>query len=215
MKSHYVLFGMIVISIILAVFSDTNQAGINQPQDGSTFSPYVDDKGNISRPTGFRENWVHLGTWVVKEDDMASGAGVHDVYATPESVKAFKENGEWPDGAVLVKTVSEIVNKQLTTGNAQWAGAIKVWFVMIRDHKNRFPENKAWGEGWGWALFVAEDPQKNITTNWKGTGFNNCFGCHAPASNTDWVYIDGYPTVRDSERYPKLGENSNPMSMTQ
>lgn len=187
---------------------DSSTAGVAD-RETEYFSPYVDDKGNISRPDNFREDWTHLGTWFVKADEMASGPGVHDVYATPESVKAFRENGQWPDGTVLVKTVSDFESKRLTTGNARWTGETGVWFVMIRDRKNRFPDNKAWGEGWGWALFTAEDPDRNVTTNWRGTGFNNCFGCHAPAKDTDWVYIDGYPTVRDQARFPKLADDRN------
>lgn len=175
------------------------------PQVGHTadkgFSPYVDAQGNISRPKDFRENWVHLGTWLVKNDEHAKGPGVHDVYATPEAVKAFKKNGQWPDGAVLVKQISSIEEGSRTTGTAQWAGDTGVWFVMVRDRKNRFPDNKAWGAGWGWALFKADAPDKNTTTTWKGKGFNNCFGCHIPAKSTEWVYIEGYPTVRDSAKY--------------
>ena len=165
------------------------------------FSPYVDDRGQISRPTGFRDNWVHLGTWFVEDDQTASGPGVHDVYADPASVAAFRDNGQWPDGATLMKEIRAIRSETLTTGNAHWAGDVGVWFVMVRDRKNRFPDNKAWGEGWGWALFKADNPDKNVTTNWKGEGFNNCFGCHIPARDTEWVFIEGYPAVRDAARY--------------
>ena len=178
-----------------------DHATTNSNDVKDNFSLYVDDAGNIKKPVNFRKEWSHLGTWVVSADDMASGPGVHDVYATPDSVKAFNKNGQWPDGAIIVKTVSSIEQKLLTTGNAAWAGEINVWFVMVRDRKNRFPNNKAWGEGWGWALFTSESPDKNLTENWKGTGFNNCFGCHIPAKNTEWVYIEGYPTIRDSKKY--------------
>lgn len=167
----------------------------------SPFSAYVDGEGNISRPEDFRERWVHLGTWLVDDDEQASGPGVHDVYASPQAVAGFRKTGQWPDGAVLVKEIRGIEAARLTTGNARWAGQAGVWFVMVRDRENRFPDNPAWGEGWGWALFEAAAPGKNLTTTWKGEGFNNCFGCHVPARDTEWVYIDGYPTVRDAARY--------------
>jgi hypothetical protein len=70
---------------------------------GASFSPYVDEQGNIERPTGFRENWAHLGTYFVPDDEHARGPGVHDVYASKETVEAFKQTGEFPDGAVLVR----------------------------------------------------------------------------------------------------------------
>lgn len=200
------------IAILLAApgcSDDSPLTASDSAANGNTFTDYVDAGGNISRPEMFREDWVHLGSWFVKQDDEASGAGVHDVYTTREAARDFRENGQWQDGAVIVKTVSDIEEQRLTTGNAQWAGNVGVWFVMVRDRKSRFPDNKAWGEGWGWALFKADDPGKNLTSNWRGEGFNNCFGCHAPAMDTEWVYIDGYPTIRDAARYPRLGTGPN------
>lgn len=32
------------------------------------FSPYVDDKGEITFPDGFRTSMVHLGSWFVPEN---------------------------------------------------------------------------------------------------------------------------------------------------
>lgn len=206
---------ILAVAVLLAVTGcsqDIDTAAPAAPAGVDTFSTYVDTAGNISRPADFRKNWVHLGSWFVKQDEEAAGAGVHDVYATRESVNAFKQHGQWQDGAVIVKTVSGIREQRLTTGNAQWAGETGVWFVMVRDRKNRFQANKAWGEGWGWALFKSDDPDKNLTTNWKGEGFNNCFGCHAPAQDTEWVYIDGYPTIRDAARYPRLSSAADSLT---
>lgn len=178
--------------------------GIAEDQESQAgFSEYVDATGLISRPENFRQNWVHLGSWFVKDDQHASGPGVHDVYAPARDVAAFRKDGEWQDGATLVKTVSGIERQTLTTGKAQWAGDVGVWFVMIRDRKNRFPDNEAWGEGWGWALFKSDTPDKNLTSTWKGQGLNNCFGCHVPAKQSEWVYIEGYPTIRDAARYDR------------
>ncbi len=200
---------LIALTTVLFACSEDDQAMNAAASKDHKFSPYVDAKGQISKPHNFRKNWIHLGSWYVTSGDMSSGdenvsGDMHDVYATPESVKAFEKDGQWPDGTTLVKTVSGTDNKAMTTGNAHRSADIKVWFVMVRDRQNRFPDNQACGEGWGWALFTADDPETNLTKNWKGEGFNNCFGCHTPAKNTEWVYIEGYPTVRDAARYPKL-----------
>jgi hypothetical protein len=53
---------------------------------------------------------------------------------------------------VLVKEVFATDHAQLTTGDAHWATGTKVWFVMIKDDKGRYPGNPLWGDGWGWAL---------------------------------------------------------------
>jgi hypothetical protein len=67
----------------------------------------------------------------------------------------------------------------------------KLWFVMVKDDKNRFPDNPKWGDGWGWALYYANDPSKDVSTDYK----KDCLGCHVPAKLTDFVYVDGYPVL--------------------
>lgn len=194
---------LIFIAITISACFQDDSRSYSLKNKVDSFSIFVDATGNISKPTKFRENWTHLGSWFVTSDGMNTGASIHDVYATPESVSHFNTEGQWPDGAVLIKTVSNIKSQSLTTGKANWANNVDVWFVMIRDRKGRFPNNAAWGEGWGWGLFYSDEPEKNVATSWKGDGFSNCFGCHLPAKDTEWVYIDGYPTVRSSQKYSK------------
>lgn len=159
-------------------------------QAGS-FSPYVDEKGSIKLPEGYRAQWVHLGSWVVP-NEKAPGYGFHDVYTQPESLEAFCSTGSFPDGAVLVKEIRSVKTADLTTGTASWAGDPAVWFVMVKDSKNRFAASPLWGEGWGWALFKAGDPGTNAATSYQ----KDCIPCHMPVKDTDWVYLQGYPTLR-------------------
>src|SRR5262249_40868778 len=75
--------------------------------------------------------------------------------------------------------------------DAHWAEGTKVWFVMIKDAKGRFPGNPLWGDGWGWALFKSDAPDTQIATDFK----KDCLGCHIPAQETDWAYVSGYPVL--------------------
>jgi hypothetical protein len=59
---------------------------------------------------------------------------------------------KFADGTVLVKEVFGTDHAQMTTGDAHWAKDTKVWFVLIKDSKGRYPNNPLWGDGWGWAL---------------------------------------------------------------
>jgi hypothetical protein len=155
------------------------------------FSPYVDDQGKITRPTGYWDKWAYLGSWVVP-DENAKGHGFHDVFTQPESLRAFKETGQWPDGAVLVKEIRKVQSAAMTTGKASWAGEPLVWFVMIKDTQGRFPGNPNWGNGWGWGLFNVMDPSRNASANYE----KDCLPCHVPAKSTDWVYLQAYPELR-------------------
>ena len=65
-----------------------------------TFSPYVDGDGNIRFPSGFRTSMIHLGSWFVPD---GGASGFHDVFTEKETVEAFRNSGQFPDGATLVK----------------------------------------------------------------------------------------------------------------
>jgi hypothetical protein len=155
------------------------------------FSPYVTKDGGISLPLEYREKFEHLGTWAVATKPAKPVNELHNVYARPEDVQAYRRDGKFPDGAVLVKGVTNVGTEKLTTGQASWDTGIKIWFVMIKDAKGRFPKNDLWGDGWGWALYEAKDPKKNVATDYKF----DCKVCHVPAKKDDWVYIRGYPVL--------------------
>lgn len=168
--------------LMLSVFS-----GAYAKED---FSPHVDLHGNITLPDDFRLTMTHLGSWFVPD---GGASGFHDVYADQKSVEIYRQTGAFPDGAVLVKELRASAAADYTTGtNVSFAtGEIKQWFVMIKDTQNRFPENPLWGDGWGWALFKTSDLTKNVASDYK----TDCLGCHLPAENKDWVYIEAYPSL--------------------
>lgn len=157
---------------------------------GDKFSSYVDKKGNISFPHGFRTSMVHLGSWFVPEGDAS---GFHDVYTEKETVQIYQKTGKFPDGATIIKELRTSESGSYTTGQnvSHATGSIKQWFVMIKDTKGRFTSNPLWGDGWGWALYKPNDKSKNISTDYK----TECRSCHIPAKDKDWVYIEAYPTL--------------------
>ncbi len=167
----------------------------------STYDTLVDRQGNITLPVNFRAEWIFLGTWSIAEKDVeqvsaASGhgaAGLHNVYTQPGVAEYFRENGSFPDGAVLVKELLRAETAQMTTGTVSRGVEVEGWFVMIKDTKERFDSNPLWGDGWGWALFDASDAENAVTQNYK----TECIGCHIPARNDDWIYLSGYPVLSE------------------
>ena len=149
----------------------------------------VDKAGNIRKPADYRDRYQALGTFFVR--DPIGAEEMHYTYASPGTAEFYRKNGKFADGTVLVKEVLGTDHGQLTTGDAHWASAMKVWFVMIKDNKGRYPGNPLWGDGWGWALYKSDAPDKQIATDYK----KDCMGCHIPAQKTDWVYVEGYPVL--------------------
>ena len=164
-----------------------------------TYQTLVDKKGNISRPVDFRHTWAFLGTWSIAKADVkpsaeASGhgaAGLHNVYVQPDAISAYRTTGEFPDGTVVVKELLKATTGSMTTGTVSWGQEVEGWFVMVKDRQNRFPDHPLWGDGWGWVLFNADQPDKPVTTNYK----TECMGCHIPARQDDWIYVNGYPVL--------------------
>ncbi len=162
----------------------------NSVADSSSYSAYVDEAGNISLPDDFRMSMIHLGSWFVPQ---GGASGFHDVYTEADSALIYRKTGKFPDGATLIKELRSSAAGNYTTGkNVSYAtDSIKQWFVMIKDTQGRFENNPTWGDGWGWALIKTNNTNENVATNYR----TECLGCHMPAKKTDWIYIEGYPTL--------------------
>ena len=151
-----------------------------------------DAKGNIHFPTTYRTTFQYLGSWSIAQDKGQGAKQMHMVYASPGAVEAFKKDGHFPDGTVLVKEVFEPATASMTTGTVSHAETLKGWFVMVKDSKNSHPDSKLWGDGWGWSWFDAGNTTSSPTKDYKA----ECLACHQPASSTDWVYVQGYPVLK-------------------
>lgn len=155
-----------------------------------SFSPHVDSEGTISLPKDFRLTMVHLGSWFVAD---GGASGFHDVYTEAATAEAYRETGKFPDGATLVKELRAHETGPYTTGQevSHATPGLKQWFVMVKDTEGRFPDNPLWGDGWGWGLYTTDDTTVNAASDYKA----DCLGCHVPAKETDWVYVEAYPTL--------------------
>lgn len=182
--------GSAVVAVLVALFACAFDVEAREPLAGhSAFSKYVDEKGNITLPKNFATDWTFMGTWAVVEDGKV--ADLHNVYVPKEVIEAYRATGDFEDGAVVVKEVRHARGAEHTTGQAYWVEGVKVWFVMVRDKIGRFPNNPLWGDGWGWALFNGDQPDKQVATDYR----TDCLGCHVPAQKTNWFYVYAYPLL--------------------
>ena len=151
-----------------------------------------DAEGNLHVPTNYRSVYEYLGSWAVAADEGQGSKQLHTVYASPGTIAAYRKDGQFPDGTVLIKEVYEAKTGPMTTGVVSHADTLQGWFLMLKDTKNSHPENKLWAKGWAWSWFDASNPQKTTSTDFK----SDCQSCHEPAKATDWVYSSGYPPLR-------------------
>jgi hypothetical protein len=187
-KTATILGGAFVMMVTVAAYSQT---ATRSPYTGAT-AAVVDRAGNMQVLSNYRTDYQMLGTWAVAADKGAGSKELHVVYASPGATTAYRKSGRFPDGSVLVKEVFKATTKPMTTGTVSSADVLEGWFVMVKDDVGRFPQNKLWGEGWGWAWFDAANPKKTTSTDYK----KDCQSCHVPAKATDWIFTNGYPPLR-------------------
>jgi hypothetical protein len=183
MTIRYTILTFIVLLTALAAASP-------QPGAGNDNFDLVDAQGNIRKPEGYRDRYQVLGAYTAA--DLNNDTQMHYTYASPGAAEYYRKNGKFADGTVLVKQVFATDHAKMTTGDAHWATDTIVWFVMMKDAKGRYPGNPLWGDGWGWALYKADAPDKQVATDYK----KDCLGCHVPAKSTDWTYVQGYPVLK-------------------
>ena len=175
-------------AIGIACFFAAPPAGGQAPL---TQSAFVDAAGNMRIPDDYRKVYEYLGSWSVAGDDKGAKE-MHTVYASPGTAEAYRATGKFPDGSILVKEVSGTATMMMTTGIVSYVDILKSWFMMVKDDKNSHPDNKLWGNGWGWSWFDADNPTKTTSKEFR----SDCLGCHIPAGATDWIYVYGYPGLK-------------------
>lgn len=180
---------LFLVTILTIIVVGSHQKANSQTHAAVNGFQFVDKAGNIRKPRDVRDTYQALGAYTVLDP---KGDQMHVTYASPGTAAAYRKMGKFPDGTVLVKEVFGTEHAQLTTGDAHWASGTKVWFVLIKDEKGRYPGNPLWGNGWGWALFKADSPEKQVATDYR----KDCLGCHIPAKSTDWIYVNGYPVLK-------------------
>src|SRR5260370_29446929 len=89
----------------------------------------VDASGNLRVPGDYRTAYQFLGGWAVAADQGQGSREIHVVYASPGATAAYRENGRFSDGSVLVKEVFEATTQGLTTRTVSHAQAFKGWCV--------------------------------------------------------------------------------------
>jgi hypothetical protein len=168
------------------------QMDTTAPSNGPKTEAVVDATGNLHVPDAYRTTYEFLGSWAVAAEKAQGSKELHVVYASPRTITAYRKDGHFPDGAVLVKEVFETTTAQMTTGTVSHAETLKGWFVMVKDSNGRYAGNKLWGDGWGWSWFDVANPSKTTSTDYKV----NCLPCHVPARASDWIYVGGYQPLR-------------------
>src|SRR5262245_32200295 len=101
--SRFVMAGVSVMVVVAANAQMPTSAQDNTPKAEAV----VDAKGNLHVPNAYRSTYQFFGSWAVAADQGPGAKELHVVYASPGTTAAYRKNGRFPEGTVLVKERSE------------------------------------------------------------------------------------------------------------
>ena len=163
-----------------------------------------DLKGNLKLPdpTAFRR-WVFVGAPLTPNglnNGKANFPEYHHVYIEARNVDAFLKSGAFPEGTVIVKELTRVLDptfpdgsRNEPSGRGYFNGQYNGIDVTVKDSK-RFAKTN----GWGFFTFghhplpYAESAPEAPATE--------CAGCHQTfVAKTDMTWIQFYPLLRDKQ----------------
>ncbi len=214
MKKNLLAMIAVVVCLVYASLPllNTRPVEAQTPQSSAVF----DSEGKVQVPTGFRK-WVFVGAPLTPEglndgkyNCNAGGTNCtrsnfpeyHHVYIEQKNVDAYLKTGEFPEGTVIVKELTRVLNptfpdssRKEPSGRGYFNGAYNGIDMSIKDSK-RFAKTN----GWGFFTFGHHPMPYDKTSAERPV--TECAGCHiANVAATDMTWIQFYPLLRDKPGY--------------
>jgi len=214
MKKYLLAMIAVVVCLVYASLPllNTRPVEAQTPQSSAVF----DSEGKVEVPTGFRK-WVFVGAPLTPEglndgkyNCNAGGTNCtksnfpeyHHVYIEQKNVDAYLKTGEFPEGTVIVKELTRVLNptfpdssRKEPSGRGYFNGVYNGIDMSIKDSK-RFAKTN----GWGFFTFGHHPMPYDKTSAERPV--SECAGCHiANVAATDMTWIQFYPLLRDKPGY--------------
>ena len=189
---------------------NTTRVAADSQQPTAVFEP--DGKMKQPDPTVFRK-WVFVGAPLTPEglndgkyNCNAGGTNCtksnfpeyHHVYIEQKNVDAYLKTGEFPEGTVIVKELTRVLNSTFPdssrtepSGRGYFNGKFNGIDVTVKDSK-RFAKTNNWG------FFTFGHHPLPYAETAAESSVTECAGCHiANVAKTDMTWIQFYPILRD------------------
>jgi hypothetical protein len=148
----------------------------------AAIAPFAAESADdIKFPAGYR-SWFHVNTLIIdKPSPLFEGiGGMHNVYVNARGQAALKKGEPYPDKSVFVSDVHEFT----VSDGSYVEGPRKGLGIMVKDQKKYASTG-----GWGFQLWAGGDPRKAVVTD----PVKQCFECHQPKKDQDYVYSTYIP----------------------
>jgi hypothetical protein len=141
-----------------------------------TWAIAATDDAVVPYPAGYRK-WVHVKSTVIGPEHprYASNGGIHHFYANEKAMEGYS-SGKFPDGAVLVDDLLEIIKG---SDGVSSEGARRRVAVMVKGGA-RYRDTG----GWGFEIFKGDESAPALNAEGKAA----CFACHGMQKEHDLVF---------------------------
>ena len=204
MMKNYLLAITAGVGLVAAssfLFNINTRAFAAQPQQSAAV---FDPDGRLQLPTGFRK-WVFVGAPLTPNalnNGKANFPEYHHVYIEQKNVDAYLKTGEFPEGTVIVKELTRVLNpdfpdgsRKEPSGRGYFNGAYNGVDVTVKDSK-RFANTNRWG-----FFSFGHHPEPYDKSAAEAPAIR-CASCHqAYVAQTDMTWIQFYPLLRDKKGY--------------
>ena len=164
--------------------------------------PKYSDK-QLMLPEGFH-NWVFVGASIglsYSEQARTDGPGAfHHIYIQPEAYAHFKRTGQFPEKTMLVMEVYKPEQKVSINKQGYFEGDRVALEVALKDH-DKFEE--------GWAYFDFGNGRRSVATAFPK---NTCWSCHNEHGETDNVFTQFYPILREAKKTSQILNQPDPLT---
>ena len=161
-----------------------------------------DGKLKLIDPSAFRR-WVFVGAPLTPNglnNGKANFPEYHDVYIEQKNVDAYLKTGEFPEGTVIVKELTRVLDPKFPdgsrsepSGRGYFNGQYNGIDVTVKDSK-RFAKTNNWG------FFTFGHHPLPYSQSAEEAPASECASCHQTfVAKTDMTWVQFYPLLRDKD----------------
>jgi hypothetical protein len=201
-RSVQIATAILAVTAVAASFTILFHGESLLAQEKTSSAIFLAD-GKLKLPSDFR-NWVFVGGPVTPNGVTPNGLNggeanfpeFHNVYVEARNLKPYKEIGKFPEGTLIVKELTLVLNPTFPDGSRTepsgrgfFNGPFNGIDATMKDSR-RFAKTNGWGfftfghHAMPYAVSAAEAP------------VSECAGCHmANVAKTDMTWVQYYPLL--------------------
>jgi hypothetical protein len=170
-----------LILVAALIFADV----FVRPEEGNRPRPQYDAKGNLLRPTDYRD-WEFLSSGYGMNYSPApdSHEMFTNVFVQRWAYDEFVKSGEWPEQTMFVIDERDAASRGSINQKGHYQTDLMALPVEVKDTVHN-PDK--------WAYYVFDAEGKTAEAMPKG---NPCYSCHDAHAAVEHTFVQFYPTLK-------------------